>query len=957
MTKIMGIAQFGLLDTVAAHGCTLVSDDGFTLADTLLPQGILGRITTGEEAESQRTHTGLAWPKEAKIRTGSDLTLRRAPLPVLWRALVERGDRFAVWRAANGAEFSIGRMLAQSVKDTYIQAEKKLAAVDADGDVFDILPAKPQAVIAIPNTLDETGQDAFLRECIGLGMLEPYLIWRPVAAALAWLKHTESGLLQQIAGNGHDHIHVLYFGADAFEFTPLKLRRYTHGAQTYVLPLRDRPTIMPQLAGMDWAGSIMESLCKLDDFGAYWQLFTTFPEIWQAIAAQPFDSESLPRPWSTAKGWQYWNPEGMSAAVQNTPARSSAMLRDILKPSCPLKRYAYDTAFPEQVALEIEELLQALPADTLHGVITCGPLVSAAAMNTWLGQALKPIIETGVKQYSKRALPNAVWLSPGNAAIAEGAVVYGERRLANIPAYLDTMPQLSLFTETRGKQHWHPLLDAQEVLGGEEFVAAIEGTFMLSSGRRQLEILLCKGAVPKDNGETLPPAPSTISSCRARLVRHWVRTQGGSYDAVQKRYNKLENWARDYALEVAANLFSDSNAPQQVDAQPDEGETPFRNNIVSFPSTPEKNILLDVRVNMKPAAGLARVSFTPRDKKFLDGRSIRMNYATMRPRSTPPKTQRGWPALLEIAAHPEDPALRRQRNVYLIDNFESSAPTAINYVKLITEIRDKCLKAPYQYDSGIMFFNALYPVTENGTCCTQEGYEQLYRIIEKFSHDFSLLIAKRDEKIMQALLSRVTWLYTATPAHIVDYIRNGIVDYSWSASMNNILIESAGKCFKTNADIRLLFDGIVSRASAGKFTIQSLRAASRVLRYREQAPGALTEKSAWTLAQLTLSLMQQEAQANKYAAKFFQGVLLLLYLLRFRKVDNECFSPQNASAIKLFEGGMLLIQKSIDFFNATKDHASARKSTAALKDFEDFVYQRATGSYPQAVLDLAGDDD
>lgn len=957
MTKIMGIAPFGLLDTVTAQGCTLISDDSFTLADALLPQKVLGRIITGEEAENQRTHTGLSWPKEARIHTGNDLALRRAPLAVLWRALVERGDRSATWTAVGGAEFSIGRVLAQSVKNTYTQAKEKLGTVDIDDNLFGTLPDNPQAVIAIPNTLDENGQDSFLRECVGLGMLEPYLIWRPVAAALAWLKHTESALLQLVKEKGHDHIQILYFGADALEFTTLKLRRYVHGNQTYILPLRDRPATMPQLAGMDWAGNIIESLCKAEDFGAYWQLFTTFPEVWQSIAAQPFDSEHLPRPWSTVNGWQLWNPEDMSAVVPNVPARSSATLREILKPSCSLKRYTYDAEFPAQITLEIKELLQTLPADALHGVIVCGPLISAGTMNAWLNQVLKPITEAGVKQYSNCALANSVWLSPGNIAIAEGAAVYGERRLANIPAYLDTMPQLSLFTETNGKRQWHPLLNAQEVLGGQEFEDAIKGRFMLPSGRRQLEILLCKGAVPKGDGDMLPPVPSTISPCRARLVRHWVRTQGGSYEGVQKKYHKLENWARDYALEVAAALFSSDNIPQQIDVQHDEVETPFRNNIISFPSTPEKNILLDVRVNMKPAAGLARVSFTPRDKKFLDGRSIRMNFATMRPRATPPKTQRGWPALLEIVAHPEDPALSRQRNIYLIDEFESTVPGAPNYEKIINEIQNKCLKSPYQYNSGIMFFNALYPFTENGVCCTQTGDEQLCRIVEKFSQDFALQNAKRDEKSIQFILSRVTWLYTATPTHIVDYIRNSIINGRWtSASMSNVLIESAGKCFKINADLQLLFDHIVSRASTGKFTIQSLRAASRALRYREQAPSALTEKSAWGLAQLTLSLMQQEAQSNNYASKFFQGVLLLLYLLRFRKVDNKCFSPQNTSALKIFEGGMLLIQKSIDFFSATKDLAKVAKSKAALKDFEDFVYQRAKGSYPQAVLDLAGDD-
>ena len=43
------------------------------------------------------------------------------------------------------------------------------------------------------------------------------------------------------------------------------------------------------------------------------------------------------------------------------------------------------------------------------------------------------------------------------------------------------------------------------------------------------------------------------------------------------------------------------------------------------------------------------------------------------------------------------------------------------------------------------------------------------------------------------------------------------------------------------------------------------------------------------------------------------------------------------------------------YFNSKKDFAKSGKATAALKDFEGFVRWQATGRYPQAVLDLAGD--
>ncbi len=108
MTKILGIAHFGLLDRVVCQDQEFLANNDFTLSDVLLPQGILGRIAIGEEAENQRTHTGLAWPMESQIRTKAMQALRRAPLPILWRALIERGDRFAAWKNFDGTDFSIG---------------------------------------------------------------------------------------------------------------------------------------------------------------------------------------------------------------------------------------------------------------------------------------------------------------------------------------------------------------------------------------------------------------------------------------------------------------------------------------------------------------------------------------------------------------------------------------------------------------------------------------------------------------------------------------------------------------------------------------------------------------------------------------------------------------------------------------------------------------------------------
>ncbi|MDR1658036.1 MAG: hypothetical protein LBT47_10880 [Deltaproteobacteria bacterium] len=955
MTKVLGIANFGLMDSVVCRGRELQepqTDEGFRLIDVLLPQGILGRITTGAEAKFQRTHTGLSWPLEAKIYTNSTKALRRAPLPVLWRSLVESGDRIATWRSSDGADFSIGKMLAQSVCDIYSKMKDKLANLN-EGEV------RPQTVIAIPNTLDETGQDTLLHECIGLGMPEPYLIWRPVAVALAWLNHTEQKLRDTLkATDPNAHIHILYFGADALEFTTLRLRYYPHNNNIYILPLRDRPLEMPELAGIDWAGNVIEALCETNDFGAYWQLFTTFPEVWQAIANRPFDEKLLPRPWSTAKGWQFWNPVDMNAAIEKTPARSNSMLREILHSSCTLKDYKPGSTFPNQAACEIEKMLNEFPPEALRGVIVCGPLVSDDTLKTWLCTVLAPLKEKKFQKHSKQAQINTIWLSPSNIAVAEGAAIYGERRLADIPAYLDTMPQLYLFTETNGKRQWHPLLNAQEVLGGHDFEDKITGKFELPSGRRQLEIILCKGAVPPSSGDSLSHLPPELTTCQARLIRHWVRTRFKSYDEVREECDKLESWTPDYdyALEVAENIFPGDTAGQHAENLQDKVETQFRSNTINFPSSPEKDILLDVCVNMKPAAGLAKVSFMSRDTYFLGGRSsIRMNYATMKPCFAPPKSQRSWPALLEICAHPEDPALCK--NIELIYEFEKTPPTSSNYKDLIDKIAKRCLQSKYKHDSGIIHTNGLNPFTENGVCCTEDGNELLGRIANKFSQDFNLLEAKRDIKTIKRVLPRVCWMYLATPKNIVSYIRTGLTGGDWSKSMKNILVESAGKCFQNESDIRLLYEHITKNYNKKYVTINSIRSVSRILRYRENAPRCLTETTAWYLAHLAVSLMEENSKDKNYTSKFFNCVLLIIYLLRFRKVSSDNFSLKYNNVRSLFDKCKNLIKNSIYFFiNTKKDTLKSDKSIAALKDFEDFVHQRATGNYPQAVIGIVDED-
>ena len=106
--------------------------------------------------------------------------------------------------------------------------------------------------MTIPNNLDEFGQEALLSEIKRLGYEAVTMVWRPVAAALAWLDKVEGDFPQHMHQN--DHIHIIYLGSDALEFTTFRLRFKESKNRLYVLPLRDRPTDLSMFNrhGLGW---------------------------------------------------------------------------------------------------------------------------------------------------------------------------------------------------------------------------------------------------------------------------------------------------------------------------------------------------------------------------------------------------------------------------------------------------------------------------------------------------------------------------------------------------------------------------------------------------------------------------------------------------------------------------------------------------------------------------------
>ncbi len=970
MKNVIGVSAFGLKDCVAQFG-TSCRELGFYLVDAVLPMNPFGRIRTGDEAEKERTHTGLYWPPEARVQRGKPL--RRVPIPCAWRALVEAGDRTVRWNVGRGVSFTLPRILASHVRSLVADSltDKDLSQHnDIQGESQGTTP-----VVAIPDNLDEFGQENLIRECAALGLQRTMLVWRPVAAALSWLDKVEGDFPSRMGDSArcmgmNDHIHVVYLGPDAFEFTSFRLRLKNHEGCYYVLPLRDRPTDMLHITGMDWTGKLIEkSFGDIDD-GAFWQAFTNFPEIWRTLAGKAWKQEELPRAWSQGQEWTLWNPSpDFISQIYDVQAGVCDTLNDVLSASCHLDSHKKATPVSIEEALrgEVRRMAEVFPGGRLRGMILCGPLVPRE-VPPWLASELGTLSARGLNVDGDLTEPEAgrLWFCLDcDDPVAEGAAIYGRKALGGIPSYLDTMPQLSILAQQQGKYDWIPLLNAQEVLGGTEFKDTIQGRFQLDKDQWKLHVYLNKGPVEDAQNEPEDPFDAHaipfegITPCQARLVREIIRKLG-SMEAVQKRsfFQGSTNNAC-YGITFAKALFTGSDSEDdepQESSLAEMAKTPLRRAVFDFPTAPDQDVGLDVEVRMRPASGLAKVELVPKDVSFLQGGRVRLNYSSMRKIAKLPRHQRGWPRIQELVVDPSDGILHDGKN--LIEIFENTSPKAANYTKVIDKIRDVVLKrTDLKYFAGLWL--DVHAIDQNGQTCTREGNDMIRRIAIKFEGDFSRLDMAQMVKRQDTTFSRASWLYTSTPHNVIAYVKD-ILTGDFTLAKWGWATEAASRTFVKEEDFRILFKAITYRARSTierfkPFPIQTARAVCRVLMFRKDGEKGLDSDMAKLFAHRVLERLHKEEGEENFKTLYFQLILLLLYLLRYRRSDPSCFDQNSQQTIEVFEDAIESMDKAKEFFSKTRENRKAERVQNIIDGFEKYLYYEGTEDVLTLLGGLAGD--
>ena len=440
MPDILGLSAFGLGDTCA--GTISLRINAFHPSAVIFPRTWRGAFQTGRDASESRIEAGMNWPLEARVTEKT--ILRRVPVALLWSKLVVDGDRLSYWTPGqNNIRFSTGDAIEAHLAGLLKRAEWRDQSV----------------VVAIPDTLDEMGQEEILR-AFGERRGDVQLLWRPVAAAMEWLH----GVGTDFRIHSGDWMLVIYLGPDLFEFTPFGLQ--ADGETGYPLPVRSRGIKNTLLTGMDWAWSC----CPGNTPGEIWQQVLRFPEVWEALVRPtPPECRHL---WSRGDGsWKIWNAKQDLLPKRLARADTSSWLSTQIGRKDAGSGAVWDSFFS---TLLKQAMSKRQEGGHLRGVVLCGPL-APYVKPAWLNP-----IALGVARLPS---PDTIWISDKTDSdiIAEGAKLYGERLRDNLPTYLDTLPPLRIMTQDRRKHRlWTDLVAADTCRGIHQY-----------RGRIQLSETLC----------------------------------------------------------------------------------------------------------------------------------------------------------------------------------------------------------------------------------------------------------------------------------------------------------------------------------------------------------------------------------------------------------------------------------------------------------------------------------
>ena len=379
--------------------------------------------------------TGDAWPPESVLRTNDGGG--RLPLAFVWPALLQDARREWQWTTPEG--------VTQRVSPAEAIAGAFAALVDPCAK-----QSEEPLVLVVPNRLRMDRQQELIDACWSHGC-RIKLLWRPVAAALAWVEQQAAGLLERT--NHQDgsvgKLLCLHLGLDEFEATPLELVVRPESGNQCLLPARSRPSAkLPPFPSFGLELLVRHAGSKSghrtsDDTNELWrEMWTTYCpfEAMSALSTREVDRPAISQQMIGGDDWR------VVARVGNwfPPPKS---FRD----------------FENWLGILKKELHQ----EQWLGVMVTGELATTQLIGQkrlW-AYCLDAITNESARQQS---LVDGSPTEP-RSMLARGAAIYAARLAEGRLAYLDSLPRIRTATYQSGVASWLDLLNPDDsyVEGGK----------------------------------------------------------------------------------------------------------------------------------------------------------------------------------------------------------------------------------------------------------------------------------------------------------------------------------------------------------------------------------------------------------------------------------------------------------------------------------------------------------
>ena len=377
------------------------------------------------------------------------------------------------------------------------------------------------------------------------------------------------------------------------------------------------------------------------------------------------------------------------------------------------------------------------------------------------------------------------------------------------------------------------------------------------------------------------------------------------------------------------------------EAEGEERENLLRRAEVAFPEVPQTDIKLRVEVEMRPAAGLAKVVLVPEDAAFLGGRGVPFDFRRMHPCKELPQT--GCP-------YPEDMSLPLAGTVdwqsdtvrELLDGERSwSRLTGRSYMEKMYGF----LKTGVLCTSPSGTSTLRWKINEKGETGCSAGDKAVAALSRKVAEIWPRFKNAEDE---QWFLTRATYLWRATPSEIQndlyklfksrrrgEYIKNF-----------NFIMEAASRCLQKEEHCRMFYEMVKMENSS---SVNYVRAVNRLLTYYGPAKKSLNDELGYFFVDKSLEIVKNELQAHNINRRFFVGAQLFLMALKQRANNHDFMNREKVDTAKIRYDAMTI------FLEEAQRIDSSDKVEKILKGLKDFMDYHGENGIIQLISEEAGE--